>query len=93
MVLEEEIHFFYDNQKRLERWYPYSFIVIKGQRVYGGFPSIWEAYISALEKFEIGTFLVIKTIRQVHHVQGRKLPVKLAFPIQFYSNLYHSVLS
>ena len=62
MILAEEIIFFNEQQQKLARAYPRCFLVIKGQRVYGGFPSIMEAYTSALEKFEIGTFLVIKTL-------------------------------
>jgi hypothetical protein len=36
MVLAEEMHFYNKNEKRLAKWYPNSFVVIKGQQVYGG---------------------------------------------------------
>jgi hypothetical protein len=79
MVLKEEMIFFNENQKRLAKWYPGSFIVIKGQHVYGGFPTILDAYLSALEKFEIGTFLVIKAIRRIHYLGANGLTDKPLF--------------
>ena len=79
MVLVEEMHFFHKNEKRLAKWYPNSFVVIKGQRVYGGFPSILEAYLSALEKFDIGTFLVLKTNIQFNLNEGKKIAVRAPF--------------
>ncbi len=71
-LLEEEIDLF-NNQPELAKRYPNSFLVIKRQQVYGGFPSIAEAYASALEKFEVGTFLVIKTLPPTSFT-GSKIP-------------------
>jgi len=64
MILEEEWNYFHENCIQLTQWYPNSFLVIKESIVFGGFPSILEAYQSALQKFEIGTFLVLKTPNQ-----------------------------
>ncbi|PSR56872.1 hypothetical protein AHMF7605_26920 [Adhaeribacter arboris] len=75
-LLEEELTFFQKNQYRLAKLYPNSFLVIKGQRVYGDFPSILEAYTSALNTFEIGTFLVIKIIPQIRTGYKQSLPAK-----------------
>jgi hypothetical protein len=42
MVLAEEMHFYNKNEKRLAKWYPNSFVVIKGQQVYGGGRVYWK---------------------------------------------------
>jgi hypothetical protein len=90
MVLAEEMHFYNKNEKRLAKWYPNSFVVIKGQQVYGGGPSILEAYLSALEKFDIGTFLVLKTTIQFKLNEGEKIAVRVPF---FFKLTYPSKLS
>ena len=87
MVLAEEVNFFKNNQQKLARAYPHCFLVIKGPRVYGGFPSILEAYSSALEKFEIGTFLVIKTlpfVKQPHKPKILARPSWVSFLLQWF---------
>ncbi len=89
MVLAEEINYFNHHQQKLASAYPHCFLVIKGQRVYGGFPSIRQAYNSALEKFEIGTFLVIKTL-PLHHQINK--PQMLARP-SFFSWLLQGFIS
>jgi hypothetical protein len=75
-MLSDEMKFFNSNQAILARWYPHSFIVIKGNQVYGGFASILEAYTSALQRFEIGTFLVVKTRQKFSLNRRDKLPVQ-----------------
>lgn len=75
-MLSAEMSFFNNNQAILARWYPHSFIVIKGQKVYGGFPGILQAYASALKRFEIGTFLVVKTQQKFCLNRQEKLPVE-----------------
>ena len=75
-MLSEEMRFFNHNQAILARWYPQSFLVIKENRAYGGFPSIQQAYASALKKFEIATFLVIKTNQKFCLNHQHNLPVE-----------------
>jgi hypothetical protein len=90
VMLSEEIKFFNNNQAILARWYPYNFIVIKGNQVYGGFQSILEAYASALKRFEIGTFLVIKTRQKFCLNREQKLPVKSSWAANFLIRLFQS---
>ncbi|RDC65954.1 hypothetical protein [Adhaeribacter pallidiroseus] len=79
MVLAEEIIFFNNNQQKLANAYPHCFLIIKGQRVFGGFSSIIEAYTSALDQFEIGTFLVIKTLPVIQQTGKPKMLVRPSF--------------
>jgi hypothetical protein len=91
-MLSEEMMFFNNNQAILARWYPHNFIVIKGHQVYGGFPSILEAYDSALKRFEIGTFLVIKTRQKFCLNRGQKLPARSSWAGNVLFRLFQSKL-
>lgn len=83
MVLKEEWDYYHENCKSLSKWYPNSFLVIKGNFVYGGFPTIIEAYISALNKFEFGTFLVLKTTNYDQIIGGTKVLVESELVFDF----------
>lgn len=58
--LDLEFKFYIENQKELVEKYEGKFIVIKGQKVFGSYDTENEAIIKALEKYEMGTFMVHK---------------------------------
>ena len=57
-MLEQEFTYFKEHQAELVKQYNGRFIVIKGQKVIGDFPSLTEAYEYANSKYELGTFLI-----------------------------------
>ncbi len=58
--LKKEFDYYLEHQDELVKEYNGKFIVIKGNRVLGAFSSEIEAINKALEKHELGTFLVQK---------------------------------
>lgn len=59
-MLDKEFQYYLDHQKELVEKHNNKFLVIVGEKVIGAFNSNVEAYNSAKEKFEPGTFLVQK---------------------------------
>lgn len=57
-MLETEFQYYIDNQAELVSRYNGRFIVIVGKEVVGDYPSQSEAYNAAIEKHELGTFLI-----------------------------------
>lgn len=56
--LTKEFEYFKKNQDELISKYEGKFIVIKDQKVVGGYDSEIDAYNTAKEQFEVGTFLI-----------------------------------
>lgn len=54
----DELQYFISNQNELVGKYPGKVLVIMGNQVIGVYSSALEAYTSAKEKFEIGSFMI-----------------------------------
>ncbi len=57
-MLNDEFEFYLKNQKKLLKEYEGKFLVIKGKKVEGALDSFDNALKWALDKYEIGTFLI-----------------------------------
>lgn len=57
-MLDREFKFFIDNQKALAEKYQGKFLVIVGEEVVASFDTETEAYFYAIDKYEIGSFLL-----------------------------------
>ena len=57
-MFEKELTFFIAHQDELVRKHRGKTLVIRGERVEGAYASPLEAYISAQEKFPVGTFMI-----------------------------------
>lgn len=62
LELEKELEYYKTNQEELVRKYVGKFLVIKNQEVQGVYDTEIEAYNKAKEKFELGTFLIQKSL-------------------------------
>ena len=60
--LAKELEYFKKNQPELVEKYEGKFLVIKDQDIKGVYDTEMEAYTSAKEKFELGTFLIQKCV-------------------------------
>ena len=62
LELEKELEYYKANQEELVRKYEGKFLVIKNQEVQGVYNTEIEAYNEAKQKFELGTFLIQKSL-------------------------------
>lgn len=62
MTLEEDFKFFIENQEELVKKHHGKVLVIKDKEVVGVYESEPEAYAAAVEKYELGTFLIQKCL-------------------------------
>jgi hypothetical protein len=60
--LTKEFEYFKEHQEELIHKYEGRFIVIRNQKVVGDYESEIEAYNSAKEQFELGTFLIQQAV-------------------------------
>jgi hypothetical protein len=59
-MLEKEFKYYFDNQEELVKKYNNKVLVIRDDKIVGTYKTGEEAYFDAVEKFELGTFLIQK---------------------------------
>lgn len=59
-MLEKEFKYYIDNQQELVKKYNGKFLVIVNEMVVGDFSTRETAYFDSINKYEPGTFLIIK---------------------------------
>ena len=57
-MLDKEFQYFIDHQDELVKKYGGKYIVIKGEKVIGAYPSEIKAYKETVKNHELGTFLI-----------------------------------
>ncbi len=74
-MLEKEYQYFVNNKEALFQRYPNKFIILVGEEVKGAFDTLEEAYESAVNNYEAGSFLIDqctgKIVTQVFHSRVR----------------------
>ena len=58
MVLEKEMAYYIEHQAELLKQYEGKYILIKGEKIIGGYESEEEAYRAGLEKFQNEPFFI-----------------------------------
>ncbi len=75
MMLEKEFEFFKKNRKELLKKYKNLYIVIKDEKVVGSYKTQSEALSESAKKFELGTFLIQKVLKNeedlIQHFHSR----------------------
>lgn len=61
-LLQKQLEYFKAHQKELVEQYSGKYLVIKDQEVQGAYGTEIEAYNDAKQKFELGTFLIQKSL-------------------------------
>lgn len=57
-MFQEELEFFKANQEDLVKRHQGKILIIKGAEVVGAYDTTIEAYINALKKYELGSFMI-----------------------------------
>lgn len=57
-MLKDEFQYYLDHQAELLKQYNGRFLVIKDKKVQGDYSSEQEAYVEALKKYDVGSFLI-----------------------------------
>jgi hypothetical protein len=57
-MFERELKYFIENQDRLVREYEGKTLVLRGEEVVSAHNDAMDAYVTAIEKYEPGTFMI-----------------------------------